>query len=263
MLHKIWEQKNNLWALSLLLVVGLVLGACASDTTPPLPTPEPTETLGEQTPVESTEEAVTEPEVTEEIITEPEEETIDFTPTPQPEAAGSEFDQAGDDLNENNELNPDQTSSSEQPAAEPNPTLLNTLMQDMTLVWLEGEDYAFAKTVCAGTGLNNVELPASGTTKILIPNAGDLAVNGSNVAIEMDANGEITFIPRTPEQRILVPMAVGERTAGEEVLSLTLAEVQELAAAGGLVWTAQNEGPYGDGRGLPGHIAACDPLYEE
>jgi hypothetical protein len=28
-----------------------------------------------------------------------------------------------------------------------------------------------------------------------------------------------------------------------------------------LIWTAKDHGPYGNGHGLPGHIAVCDPLY--
>lgn len=59
---------------------------------------------------------------------------------------------------------------------------------------------------------------------------------------------------------ILIPDA-GDKLAGEEVLSLSLEEALELMAEEKLIWTAQNRGPYGNGRGLPGHIAECDPLY--
>jgi hypothetical protein len=48
-----------------------------------------------------------------------------------------------------------------------------------------------------------------------------------------------------------------------EVPSLTLAEAEKFMAAGRLVWTAKGQGPYGNGHGLPGHIASCDPLYDE
>jgi hypothetical protein len=142
------------------------------------------------------------------------------------------------------------------------PALMRVLADEMTLVWLQSEEYAHAITACAGNGLNNIQPLASGPM-VLIPNAGDLSVDGSNVAIQLNPDGQITFIPRTQEQRIRVPVDVGDKVAGQEVLSLSLAEGQQLMAAGKLIWTAQNQGPYGNGYGLAGHIAACDPLYVE
>jgi hypothetical protein len=96
---------------------------------------------------------------------------------------------------------------------------------------------------------------------VLIPNAGDLSVDGSNVAIKLSSDGQITFIPRTQEQRIRVPMDLGDKVEGQEVLSLSLDEARRLMAAGELIWTAGNHGPYGNGHGLAGHIAECDPRY--
>jgi hypothetical protein len=142
------------------------------------------------------------------------------------------------------------------------PALMRVLSEEMTLVWLQSEEYAHAITACVGNGLNNIQPLASGPM-VLIPNAGDLSVDGSNVAIKLNPDGQITFIPRTQEQRIRVPMDVGDKATGQEVLSLSLAEGQQLMAAGKLIWTAQNQGPYGNGYGLAGHIAACDPLYVE
>jgi hypothetical protein len=139
---------------------------------------------------------------------------------------------------------------------------LNVLLEEMTLVWLQDETYAYAKTVCAGNGLNNID-PLPDGPMVLIPNADDLSADGSNVAIKLNPNGEITFIPRTQGQRIRVPMDLGDKVAGEEVLSLTFDEARQLMAAGKLVWTAKDQGPYRNGHGLPGHIAACDPLYVE
>jgi len=98
---------------------------------------------------------------------------------------------------------------------------------------------------------------------ILIPNAGDLAAGGSNVSIKLSPDGQITFIPRVQGTRIKVPMDVGDKWEGEEVLSLTLDEAMRLMAAGKLVWTAKELGPYRNGHGLPGHIAICDPLFDE
>ena len=97
---------------------------------------------------------------------------------------------------------------------------------------------------------------------VLIPNAGDLAVEGSNVSIKLNPDGVVDFIPRTQGQLIRVPMDVGDKVAGQEVLSLTLAEAEQLAAAGKLIWTAGNQGPFGTGHGLAGHIAACDPQFK-
>jgi hypothetical protein len=110
--------------------------------------------------------------------------------------------------------------------------------------------------------LKNVQ-PLPDGLMVLIPNAGDLAVEGSNVAIKLMPDGQITFIPRTIEQRIRVPMDLGDKVTGQEVLSLSLAEAEQLAAAGKLTWTAGNHGPFGTGHGLPGHIAACDPQYDQ
>jgi hypothetical protein len=138
---------------------------------------------------------------------------------------------------------------------------MKVLFEEMTLVWLQDESYAYVKTVCAGSGLQNIQ-PLSTGPMILIPNAGDLSVEGSNVAIQLNPDGEITFIPRTQGQRIRVPMDVGDKVAGQEVLSLTLAEAMQLMAADRLIWTAREQGPYGNGHGLPGHIAACDPQYK-
>jgi hypothetical protein len=138
--------------------------------------------------------------------------------------------------------------------------LMRVLSEEMTLVWLQSEDYAHAITACMGNGLNNIK-PLSSGPMVIIPNAGDLAVDGSNVAIKVHPDGEITFIPRTQEQRIRVPVDVGNKVAGQEVLSLSLAEAEQLMASGHLIWTAQNQGRFGNGHGLPGHIAACDPLY--
>jgi hypothetical protein len=142
------------------------------------------------------------------------------------------------------------------------PNLMRVLSEEMTLVWLQSETYAHAITACLGNGLNNIQPLASGPM-VIIPNAGDLSVDGSNVAIKLNPDGEITFIPRTQEQRIRVPVDVGDKVAGQEVLSLSLAEAEQLMASGHLIWTAQNQGRFGNGHGLPGHIAACDPLYTD
>jgi|GEM_PF-4352932 len=139
---------------------------------------------------------------------------------------------------------------------------MQVLMEEMTLVWLQSEEYAHIIAACAGNGLNNVQPLAAGPM-VLIPNAGDLAIEGSNVAIKLNPDGQITFIPRTIEQRIRVPMDVGDKVTGQEVLSLSLAEAEQLAAAGKLTWTANNQGQFGTGHGLPGYIAECDPQYNE
>jgi hypothetical protein len=138
---------------------------------------------------------------------------------------------------------------------------MEVLFAEMTLVWLQDEPaYAYAITACAGNGLNNIQPLADGPM-ILIPNAGDLSVAGSNVSITLHPDGEIEFIPRVQGQRIRVPIDVGDKLAGEEVLSLSLEEALELMAEEKLIWTAKDRGPYGNGHGLPGHIAECDPLY--
>jgi hypothetical protein len=134
------------------------------------------------------------------------------------------------------------------------------LMEEITLVQLLSESYARVETVCAGNGLKNIA-PSPDGPKIIIPNAGDLSVEGSNVAANLDSDGTITFIPRVPGQRIRVPMDLGDKLTGHEVTSLTLAEARQLVLAGKMVWTAKGQGPYGNGHGLPGHIAECDPLY--
>jgi hypothetical protein len=139
---------------------------------------------------------------------------------------------------------------------------MRVLMEEMTLVWLQSEEYAHIIAACVGNGLSNVQPLAAGPM-VLIPNAGDLAIEGSNVAIKLNPDGQITFIPRTTEQKIRVPMDIGDKVAGQEVLSLSLAEAEQLAAAGKLTWTANNQGQFGTGHGLPGHIAECDPQYNE
>jgi hypothetical protein len=96
---------------------------------------------------------------------------------------------------------------------------------------------------------------------ILNPNAGDLSVEGSNVSIKLTPEGEISFIPRVQGQKIRVPMAVGDKLKDQETLSLSLAEAMQLMAADKLIWTARDQGPYGNGHGLAGHIAECDPQY--
>jgi hypothetical protein len=149
-------------------------------------------------------------------------------------------------------------------AAMPSPYTqdVKVLLEEMTLVQLLSEQAGFAETACAGNGLNNIK-PLPDGPMILIPNAGDLAAGESNVAIKLSPNGEITFIPRVDGQKIHVPMDVGDKVAGEDVLSLTLDEGLQLMAAGELIWTAKDTGPYGNGHGLPGHIAGCDPQYDE
>ncbi|HXW00975.1 MAG TPA: hypothetical protein VEC93_21360 [Anaerolineae bacterium] len=48
-------------------------------------------------------------------------------------------------------------------------------------------------------------------------------------------------------QRIRVPLDVGDKVKGQEVLNLTLAEVMQLMVADRLIWTAREQGPYGNG----------------
>ena len=139
---------------------------------------------------------------------------------------------------------------------------MNVLFEEMTLVQLLWEETGYAKTECAGNGLNNIQ-PLFEGPMILIPNAGDLAAGGSNVSVKLSPDGVITFIPRVLGQRIMMPMDVGDKREGEEVLSLSLDEAVQLMAAGKLVWTAKDHGPYRNGHGLPGHIAACDPSFDE
>jgi hypothetical protein len=138
--------------------------------------------------------------------------------------------------------------------------LMRVLREEMTLVWLQDETYAYITAACAGSGLNNIQ-PLPDGPMVLIPNAGDLAVDGSNVSIKLNPDGVVNFIPRTQGQKIRVPIDVGDKVAGQEVLSLTMAEAEQLAAAGKLIWTAGNQGPFGTGHGLAGHIAACDPQF--
>ena len=129
---------------------------------------------------------------------------------------------------------------------------MKVLFEEMTLVQLLWEQTGYARTRCAGNGLNNIE-PLSDGSMILIPNAGDLAVGGSNVSIELSSDGEITFIPRVQGHGIKMPMNVGDKHEGEEVSSLSLDEAMQLMAADKLVWTARD-------RDLPGHIGDCDTL---
>lgn len=81
------------------------------------------------------------------------------------------------------------------------------------------------------------------------------------MAIELNPDGEITFIPRVQGQRIQLPVDVGDKVTGEEVTSLTLDEAMQLMAAEKLIWTAKSHGLDGTGHGLPGHIAECGPRY--
>jgi hypothetical protein len=162
------------------------------------------------------------------------------------------------------EVEPAPESAPQQTAAIPAPIThdVKVLLEEMTLVQLLSEQTGFAETVCAGNGLNNIQ-PLPDGPMILIPNAGDLAAGDSNVSIKLGPDGEITFIPRVQGQKIRVPADVGDKVAGEEVLSLSLDEGLQLMASGELVWTVKDTGPYGNGHGLPGHIAACDPQYDE
>lgn len=146
--------------------------------------------------------------------------------------------------------------------AAPAEGLLDTLLNEMTLVWLQDESYGYVQTACLGNGLNNIQALAEGPI-VIIPNAGDLSLAGSNVAIKLHPDGQITFIPRTQGQLIRVPVDVVNKVAGQETLSLSFDEVRQLIAEDQLVWTAGNQGPYGNGHGLPGHIASCDPQFDE
>jgi len=137
---------------------------------------------------------------------------------------------------------------------------IRVLFEEMTLVQLLAEEYARVETVCAGIGLKSIS-PNPEQPMVLLPNAGDLSVDGSNVAIRLDPDGQITFIPRVPGQRIRVPMDLGDKLTGHEVESLTLAEGLQLMAAQKMYWTARIFGPFGNGHGLAGHIAECDPRY--
>lgn len=139
---------------------------------------------------------------------------------------------------------------------------VKVLLDEMTLVHLLSEQYGYARTACAGNGLNNIA-PSSDGPLVLIPNAGDLSLDGSNVAIKLAPDGQVTFIPRVPGQRIRVPVDLNDKTAGEEVASLTFDEAKQMMAAGQLVWTARDQGPYGNGHGLPGYIATCDPQFDK
>ena len=139
---------------------------------------------------------------------------------------------------------------------------VKVLFEEMTLVQVIWETTWYAETRCAGVGLNNVKASRDGPT-VLIPNAGDLSAGGSNVSIKLSPDGEISFIPRVQGQRIRVPMDVGDKLAGQEVLSLTLDEGLQLMVAGQLVWTYEDKGPDGNGHGVAGHIALCDPRYVE
>ncbi|MDX1522888.1 MAG: hypothetical protein R3264_14770 [Anaerolineae bacterium] len=143
---------------------------------------------------------------------------------------------------------------------QPATTDIEVLRQEMTFVRLLSEEYARIVSVCAGIGLDNIK-PLADEPMILLPNAGDLSVEGSNVAIRLTPDGEITFIPRVPGQRIRLPMDLGDKLTGHEVESLTLAEGLQLIAADKMVWTARHHGPYGNGHGIAGHIAECDPRY--
>jgi hypothetical protein len=140
--------------------------------------------------------------------------------------------------------------------------LLNSLLNEMTLVWLQDESYGYIQTSCLGNGLNNIQAMAEGPM-VIIPNAGDLSLAGSNVAIKLHPDGQISFIPRTQGQLMRVPVDVGNKVAGQETLSLSFEEARQLIADGQLIWTAGNQGPFGNGHGLPGHIAACDPQFDE
>ena len=139
---------------------------------------------------------------------------------------------------------------------------VDVLLEEMTFVQVLSEEYARIEAVCAGTGLNNIK-PLADTPKILIPNAGDLDVNGTTVAIRLDPGGEKTFIPRVSGQRVKLPLDVGNQEIGDEVTSLTFEEGLHLMAAGNLIWTAKGRGLDGTGHGLPGHIAECDPRYAD
>ena len=85
---------------------------------------------------------------------------------------------------------------------------MKVIFEEMTTVQLVSEEYARVETLCAGNGLDNIN-PLPDGPMILIPNAGDLAVEGSNVSVKLMPDGVMSFIPRTQGQRIRVPMDVG------------------------------------------------------
>jgi hypothetical protein len=144
----------------------------------------------------------------------------------------------------------------------PDPEAVSVLFEEMTLVQVISEETGYAKTECAGNGLNNIQ-PSPDGPRILVPNAGDLSADGSNVSIKLNPDGEISFVPRVQGQMIRMPMTIGDKLEGQEVLELTMDEANQLMAAGQLVWTAKDQGPFGNGHGLPGHIAECDPMFDE
>jgi len=136
------------------------------------------------------------------------------------------------------------------------------LLEEMTFVQLLDEQYAYASTVCAGNGLNNIEPVADGPI-VLIPNVGDLSLDGSNVSVKLEPNGEMSFIPRTQGQMMRVPGDIGDMLHGQEVLSLSFDEGMQFITTGQLIWTGKGQGPFGSGHGLPGHIAECDLQFDE
>ena len=139
---------------------------------------------------------------------------------------------------------------------------MRVLFEEITLVHLLSELDGYAKTDCAGNGINHIT-PPDDDSIIVIPNAGDLSLAGSNVAIKLASDGELTFVPRTQGQLIRLPIDIDGKSVGEEVLSLSLQEARELMAVDELIWTAREQGPNRNGHGLPGHIAACDPQFED
>lgn len=149
----------------------------------------------------------------------------------------------------------------EKPEPVPLTPAMHVIFEEMTLVQLVSEVDGWAKTECAGNGLNNVT-PAADDAMVLIPNAGDLTIDGANVAIELGPTGEMTFIPRVPGQIIYIPVDLDVAFAGQEVLSLDLDEAIQLMAIDRLTWTAREQGPNGNGHGIAGHIAACDPQFK-
>jgi len=255
------QQGTKLWMLSLMCLLCLsvfILSACGNQAAEGVTTGD--------APVQTEEEAAVatvavEVEADEAETTRPfDEEVVNSAPEPVEEANVSTIEET---MNETVTQDEPDTSTAER--SDLNVSLdrkIEFMFEDMTFVRIVSEEYARIESVCAGAGLNNIEPLADGPT-ILIPNAGDLTVDGSNVAIKMSPDSEITFIPRTSEQRIRIPIDLGDKKAGEEVLSLSLAEARQLFASGHLTWTADGLGPYGTGQGLAGHIAECDPLYEE
>jgi hypothetical protein len=272
------QQGTKLWMLSLMCLLCLsvfILSACGNQVAEGVTTGD--------APVQTEEEAAVatvavEVEADEAETTRPfDEEVVNSAPEPVEEAnvstiesdedetvsPSAEADTSEETMNETVTQDEPDTSTAER--SDLNVSLdrkIEFMFEDMTFVRIVSEEYARIESVCAGAGLNNIEPLADGPT-ILIPNAGDLTVDGSNVAIKMSPDSEITFIPRTSEQRIRIPIDLGDKKAGEEVLSLSLAEARQLFASGHLTWTADGLGPYGTGQGLAGHIAECDPLYEE